>query len=152
MKLNGRLGDRLPDFYRHGKRYWVEVSWPVDHRSVPQTSTGRFRYPIGYPQTSHKSQTGHGFYFSAPIVSDTERHGPAWNDQTNQEVLQVCNRLLIDVVARHLVPRWGPRALKPLIPVDTAGENPVREVLAKLAKLGGIPVLSWRAATIMERL
>lgn len=68
------------NFFRRQNRFFIEVSWPVNKSGKPQLGVGKFRYPIGYPEASHEARTGHTTYFNAPIVSDTERHGPARNE------------------------------------------------------------------------
>ena len=148
VRLTGRLGQRVADFFRRGRYFFAEVSWPIDRRGKPGTGIGRFRYPIGYPPDSHDAQTGHGAYFNAPFASDNKRHAPARNEATNTELRAACESLLIDAVAHHTVPRWGPASLNPLVPPSTADNhiNAVRPLLAKLATRGTIPLLSWRDA------
>ena len=146
--LKGRLTQRVADFFRHGKHFFIEVSWSVDRYGKPQTGTGRFRYPIGYPQNSHEACTGHSTYFNAPIVSDNKRHGPARNEATNPELRAACESLLIDALARHAVPRWGPDGLNPLVPSPGTEDHDgaIRPILAELAEQGAMPVLKWRDA------
>ena len=146
--LNGRLTQRVADFFRRGRRFFIEVSWSVNRYGKPQTGIGRFRYPIGYPQNSHKARTGHGTYFNAPIVSDNKRHGPARNEATNPELRAACESLLIDALACHAVPRWGPDGLNPLVPSPGTEDHDgkIRPILAALAEQGAMPVLKWRDA------
>ena len=148
VPLKGRLRERVPDFFRRGNRYYVEASWPIDGHGKPKTGIGRFRYPIGYPMDSHEARTGHGAYFNAPIASDNKRHGPARNEATNPLLRKACEDLLIDVLAQHLIPRWGPDGLNLLVP-SPGSENQdaaVRPLLAELAKLNAMPTLTWVAA------
>lgn len=153
VPLRGRLKVRLPDFFRRKNRFFVEVSWAVDGRGKPRKGIGRFRYPIGYPQSSHEARTGHGSFFNAPIVSDTERHGPARNEATNNELRQACETLLVDVIARRVVPKWGPEALNPLVPSPGSDnwDEAVRPLLATLAQRDAIPTMSWRSAVRILR-
>ncbi len=148
MPLTGRLKERIPDFFRRGSRFFVEVSWPIDRRGKPQKGIGRCRYPIGYPKTSHESRTGHGVFFNAPFVSDTERHGPARNDPTNDELREACEELLLDVITRRTAPKWGPDSLNPLVPSPgaTNQDEAVRPLLAALAKRGALPTMNWKNA------
>lgn len=148
IPLKGRLRQRIADFYRHKNRFFVEVSWPVDGHGKPQAGIGRFRYPIGYPADSHEARTGHSTYFNAPIASDNKRHSPARNEGTNGDLRRACEDLLIDVLARHTVPRWGADGLNPLIPSPGADnqDQAVRPLLAALAAQGAMPVLNWTAA------
>ena len=145
--LKGRLTQRVADFFRRERRFFIEVSWSVNRYGKPQTGTGRFRYPIGYPQNSHEAHTGHSTYFNAPIVSDNKRRGPARNEATNPKLRAACESLLIDALAHHAVPRWGPDGLNPLVPSSETGDHDaIRHVLAELAKKGKMPVLKWRNA------
>ena len=52
VPLRGVLKDRAADFFCQGKRFFVEVSWPIDTKGKPQIGTGKFRYPIGFPPNS----------------------------------------------------------------------------------------------------
>ncbi|MGH6778731.1 MAG: HNH endonuclease [Bradyrhizobium sp.] len=148
VPIKGRLRERIADFFRRGGRFFVEVSWSVDGRGKPKTGTGRFRYPIGYPVDSHQARTGHGAHFNAPFASDNKRHGPARNEATNADLRVACEALLIDLLARHSVPRWGPDGLNPLVPSPGADnqDEAVRPLLAALASQGAMPTLAWTAA------
>ena len=146
--LKGRLAERVADFFRRGRRFYIEVSWPINRNGRPQTGTGRFRYPIGYPQDSHEARTGHGTLFNAPIVSDNKRHGPARNEATNPELRKACESLLVDVLAHHTVPRWGSHGLNPLVPSPgTEDRDGIRHMLSALADRNAMPALKWRDAT-----
>ena len=151
VPLKGRLRQRIADFFRRGNRFFVEVSWPVDGHGKPKTGTGRFRYPIGYPADSHQARTGHGTYFNAPIASHNKRHGPARNEATNSELRAACEALLLDVLARHTIPRWGSNGLNPLVPSPGADnqDEAVRPLFAALASQGAMPTLTWAAATAL---
>lgn len=148
VPLKGRIKDRVPDFYRRGKQFFIEVSWPVDGRGKPQKGVGKFRYPIGYPTSSQEAHTGHGVFFNAPIVSDTKRHGPARNDATNKDLRLACEALLVDIISHRLVQKWGPVALNPLVPSSETNDekNAVRPLLSTLVKRRAIPTLSWQDA------
>jgi hypothetical protein len=148
LPLKGRLKERVPDFFRRGNRFFVEVSWSINRRGKPQNGIGRFRYPIGYPQTAHEARTGHGIFFNAPFVSDTERHGPARNEITNEDMYGACKALLVDVIARRVVPKWGPDALSPLIPPPGSNnqDEVIRPLLAALASRDAIPTMVWKNA------
>ena len=146
--LKGRLRKRIAEFYRSGRYFFVEVSWPTNRAGKPIIGTGRFRYPIGYPEDSKGACTGHGTYFNVPVVSNTERHAPATNEETNGQLREACDVLLVDALAHHAIPRWGPDGLNPLVPSrNTDNENEaVRPLLAELAKQNKLPVLDWRTA------
>lgn len=149
LPLSGHLNQRIADFYRSRNRFFVEVSWPIDGRGKPRTGTGRFRYPIGYPD-GLQARTGHGASFNAPFVSDTERHGLARNNETNKKLREDCETLLADVLARHTIPRWGPDGLNPLVPIPNSDNEAeaVRPLLTTLARRGAMPTLRWRDAAV----
>lgn len=146
--LKGRLTQRVADFFRRGRRFYIEVSWPVNRNGRPRTGIGRFRYPIGYPQDSYEARTGHGTYFNAPFVSDNKRHSPARNEATNPKLCEACESLLVDVLAHHTVPRWGSYGLNPLVPSPrTEDRDGIRRILSALANQNAMPALKWRDAT-----
>ena len=146
VPLKGRLRQRIPDFFRRGRNFYVEVSWSIDRSGRPKIGTGRYRYPIGFPQDSHEARTGHSAHFNAPIVCDNKRHGPARNEATNKELRVACDALLTDALARYAVPRWGAAGLNPLVPspgTDSA-DVAIQSLLATLVGQGAMPVLKWR--------
>ena len=148
VPLKGRLRQRTPDFFRRGRSFYVEVSWSIDKSGKPKIGTGRYRYPIGFPQDTHEARTGHSAHFNAPIVCDNKRHRPARNEATNKELRAACEALLTDALARFAVPRWGAAGLNPLVPspgTDSADEA-IQSLLAILVSQGAMPVLKWRAA------
>ena len=89
-----------------------------------------------------------GATFNAPIVSDTERHGPSPNDATNQELRKACEELLLEILARRLVRKWGPDAMALLFPDEITGSDgeDIRPLLASLANRGGIPTVTRKEA------
>ncbi|MEO3430708.1 HNH endonuclease signature motif containing protein [Pelagibius sp. CAU 1746] len=146
VPVAGALRKRAAGFYRRGSRVIVEVSWPVDGRGKPVAGTGRFRYPIGYPAGSHVARTGHGAYFSAPITSDAQRHGPSHNDAAYSSLRSACEALLVDALSYHAIPRWGADALNVLVPSPGSDnqDEAIRPLLAAIARGGAMPTLSWR--------
>ena len=146
--LKDVLTDRVADYFRRGRRFFVEASWPIGANGKPKTGTGKFRYPIGYPPNSHEARTGHSTHFNAPFVSDTERHGPARNEATNSDLRKACDSLLVDALAHHTIRRWGADGLKPVVPSSDVdgGDEVVCPLLVELAKRGALPVLNWRQA------
>ena len=144
LPLKGRLEKRVPDFYRRKGHFFVEVSWPIDGRSKPrQKGIGKFRYPIGYPEGLQEALTGHSVFFNAPIISDRERHGPAHNEESNAELRQHCEKLLVDVMAKWALPKWGPEAMNLLIPTGNDA-TVVRRLLGALIKKRSIPAVDWK--------
>ncbi len=149
IPLRGILKERVADYFRRKRHYFIEVSWPIDTKGKPKTGTGKFRYPIGYPLDSHEARTGHGTYFNAPFSSDNKRHAPAQQEATFGELRKECESLLIDALAYYTIPRWKADGLKPVVPSADAddGDEVVRPILAALAKKGKIPVVNYRQAT-----
>ena len=148
LLLKGRLRQRVPDFFRRQNRFFIEISWPVDERGKPKTGDGKFRYPIGYPEDSNEAYTGHGIFFNAPFVSDTERHGPARNEATNRELREACETLLVATLAHYTIPQWGPEGLNPLVPSPESNDQDkaVRPLLATLAQRSAMPTLKGQEA------
>ncbi len=148
VPLKGVLKDRVADFFRRGRHFFIEASWPIDVKGKPGVGTGRYRYPIGYPANSREARTGHSTHFNAPFASNNERHAPAWNEATNTELRRACESLLVDVLALHAIPRWKANGLNPVVPnTDTDnGREIVRTLLEALVTRGALPVLSWRQA------
>lgn len=149
VSLTGRLKERIADFFRHGNRFYVEVSLPINARGRPKVGAGRYRYPIGYPHDSREARTGHGAYFNAPFASDNKRHGPIRDESTFEELRAACESLLVDVLVHQTIPGLGADRLLPIVPspdVDN-GDEAVRPLLAQLAKRGALPLLNWRDAT-----
>lgn len=154
VPLQGRLRERVADCFRAGRRFCIEVSWPIDARGRPQAGIGRFRYPIGYPQASRDAHTGHGVHLNAPFVSDNRRHAPARNDESFGELRALCETLLVDAVARYAVPVWAPTGLRPLIPCSDSesSQTAVGILLRRLAQQRGIPAVTWgQVAELLAR-
>ena len=148
VPLKGVLKKRVAEFYRRKRRFFIEISWPIDAKGRPGTGIGRYRYPIGYPANSREAGTGHGTHFNAPFISDRERHAPAWNEATNMELLDACKSLLIDAVAHIAIPQWKADGLNPIVPSADAddGKEVVRVLLAELVSRNALPILNWRQA------
>ena len=149
--LEGQLKQRVASFYQRPRnRHFVEISWQVNRKGKPKKGVGKFRYPIGYPEGSAHALTGHYISFSAPIVSDSERHGPAKNEPSNEQLRELCEGLLVDTIEFYLVRKWRASGLILLIPNPnvSGGDDIVRPLLAKIACDGAMPTLKWEAATI----
>ena len=149
VPLKGRMRERIAGFYIRSRRFFVEVSWPADTRGKPKVSTGRFRYPIGYPLDSHEARTGHSTHFNAPFASDNKRRAPARNESTNKPLRKYCEALLIDVLAYYCIPKWKASGLNPLVPCNSAEKRSdvVLPLLAELTQRGKIPTLTWAEST-----
>ena len=146
ISVKGRLGEQVAEYFRIGRGCFVEVSWPINQRGKPKPGTGRFRYPLGYPQILPTARTGFGAYFNAPLISDNKRHGPALNEVTNKKLREACESLLVDTLSYHVIPDWKHDGLIPLLPCSDMDDDTLRPLLAKIVKRAAIPVLSWRDA------
>ena len=149
IPLRGQLKARCPDFYRKGKQFTAEVSWATNKSGKPLARTGRFRYPIGYPPDSQEAYTGHGSSFNVPIISNSERHAPVANEETNYLLRTICDKLLVDALTCYTIPRWRADGLIPLVPNSTV-ENAIEIVsplLTEIVNRKKLPLLSWHEAT-----
>ncbi len=148
MPLRGQLNERCPDFYRRGRQFTTEVSWATNKSGKPLAKVGRFRYPIGYPVESQQAYTGHGSSFNVPVISDSKRHTLTANEETNDQLREICNELLVDALAYYLIPLQGANGLIPLVPngkTDNSTEN-VSHLLSELVNRKKFPILNWNNA------
>ncbi|WP_143034262.1 hypothetical protein [Ensifer sp. YR511] len=123
-------GAEFPDFYREGRRIRIEVAWRETGASRPVPSHGHFRYPIAYADTGASAFTGIGVHFSAPFISDTERHGLAEGAiRWNGDLIAACDGLLIRAM-RQILPKVGPRAFDLLLDPDHPDLERTSHVLA----------------------
>ena len=90
----------------------AEVAWTTDKWGKLNPTTGVRRYPIGYDTTSESALTGVGVHFSAPYVSDSERHGTSQVDSLNHHIDDACKDALVDVMASYLLHRHGGKAME----------------------------------------
>ena len=121
-----------PTFYERDKNSFVaEVAWTTDKWGKLKSTTGVRRYPIGYDTTSESALTGVGVHFSAPYVSDSERHGTSQVDSLNHYIDDVCKDALVDIMASYLLHRHGGRAMELYL---TAPGSSNEETLGELVK------------------
>jgi hypothetical protein len=121
----GGQSREVAEFYHVGKRLFIEVAWREDAAGRLLHQHGRLRYPIAYTGAGPASSNGLGGYYSAPFVSDPERHGLAEGaGNWNKPLIQACDRLLVSAVKEVLIPRFGARALDVLI--DPTGNSAER--------------------------
>ncbi|MES2120502.1 MAG: hypothetical protein V4513_08005 [Pseudomonadota bacterium] len=136
-------------FYEIRRGLSIEVAWEENDKGRPLPHIGMLRYPLAYADTGHDARSGFSAHFSAPFVSDTERHGlagqaAAWNDALIEE----CDSLLADCI-KELVPKHGSKALDVLGAEAAPGERLERLVLL-LAERRGFPV-EQASSRIKER-
>ena len=106
----------VADFYRSGSDLLVEVSWPEDGRGRIGAARGVLKYPIAYASAGATSSTGVGAHFSAPFISDVERHGLAQGESGwNAGLMAACDTLLVKAIKRLALPRAGAKAMDLLV-------------------------------------
>jgi hypothetical protein len=126
-------------FYETRRGLSIEVAWEENEKGRPLTHIGMLRYPLAYADTSHDARSGFSAHYSAPFVSDTERHGlagqaAAWNGT----LVEQCDRLLADCI-KELVPKYGAGALD-LLGVESAPDERVQTLVLLLAEKNAFPV------------
>lgn len=110
----------------------MEAAWPVDKSDRPRPAPGRLRYPVAYPENGEGVRSGVYAHYSAPFVSDTERHelgaqATAWN----QSLIGACDDALTDAFAVFLIERHGASALELAATTDPARLKRIAERLLK---------------------
>ncbi len=97
----------------------IEVAWDVDASGKLRPGAGRLRYPVAYPGVEAGSASGTNVHYSGAFVSDTERHElAAQSEAWNGTIIQACDALLANALAKLLVPRHGAKALEILGGLD----------------------------------
>lgn len=90
----------------------LEVAWATDKSGTPRYPDGRCRYPIAYPGADESGGTGNGFWFSAPFLSDTARHGLGAQSQAlNSALAATCDEISRRALSEVLLPQFGADAL-----------------------------------------
>ena len=103
----------IPEFFtRDNRSLSGEIAWHTDKHRRPRTVTGARRYPIAYSDSTDASLTGTGVHFSAPFVSNAERHGTSQSDPLNDYLDNACRDALVEILAGYLIHRHGPKALQ----------------------------------------
>jgi hypothetical protein len=139
----GQMRD-IAEFYSTEKRVLVEVAWREDPSGRALPVRGQLRYPIAYAATGPAASSGLGVHYSAPFVSDNERHGLAEGaNEWNMALKEACDRLLVSAVKGILIPRVGARALDLLV-------DPVAPSADRISSLVGMCVAA-RALPVMQR-
>ena len=119
-----------PDFFARDKNSFIaEIAWLTNKSGTPKSTVGVRRYPIGYDATSESALTGIGVHYSAPFISDAERHGVSQMDSRNSYIDDACKDALVEVMASYLLHRHGGKAME-LYMADPA--NPNDELLSDL--------------------
>lgn len=116
----------------------AEVSWQVGSSGRPTPVEGVFRYPISY-QAGGGAVTGLGLHISAPFTSDQARHGPAAGDIRNESMREQALHAAAEILARDVVPSFGPAALELLRPPGGVTAA-ARGLLGILVEMRGLPI------------
>ena len=131
----------IPEFYKKRQGFLAEVSWSVDNRGKPTCVEGQLRYPIAYVGHGALSSSGVCASYSAPFVSDAERHGISQQaDWFNDEVIQQCDEAFVRVLRERLIPKYGPSMLS-LVCHDDMEPKRRRSFMELLLEQGVIPIV-----------
>ena len=134
FRIPFRPGKRpeIPDFFARDKRsFFGEISWFTSKSGSPRSTVGVRRYPIAYDTTSDSALTGVGVHYSAPFISDAERHGVSQIDARNSHIDDACKDALVEIMGSYLLHRHGPKAMDLYLADDT---RPKHDVLRDLLK------------------
>lgn len=123
----------IPEFYQARTGFFAEVAWRIDARGKPMCEHGQLRYPIAYAGNYTSSSTGICASYSAPFISDTERHGISEQAEFNAEVIQRCDDAFVKVLRDQLIPRYGPAVLSLVCDsaIDTARRRKMLELILR---------------------
>ena len=103
----------IPNFFIRDKNsFLAEIAWLTDKSGKPKPTRGVRRYPIGYDATSESALTGVGVHFSAPFISDAERHGASQMDSLNGYIDNACKDALVDIMSSQLLHRHGGKVME----------------------------------------
>lgn len=129
----------IASFYEANSGFTAEVSWRVNARGFPVPTIGRRRYPITYTGSSETARTGVGAHYSAPFISDQERHGssPA---AFNAYIVNACDEALVTFMRDHIIPKHGPRAFSLLIDSSSVDDKRLLEITNHLLDRRAIPL------------
>jgi hypothetical protein len=143
----GRQSKEVAEFYRADKGLFIEVAWGEDVAGKLASQHGQLRYPIAYAASGSDASSGLAVHYSAPFVSDPERHGLAGGAaQWNSGLTRACDDLLVAAIGKLLIPRAGPKALDILVdPAASPGRT--SHLLAMCLAARALPVVGPRATT-----
>ena len=144
----------IPEFFALDKRYFItEIAWLTDKKGRPRTSRGVRRYPIGYAPTSKAALTGVGAHFSGPYASDAERHGTSQLSGLNKYIDNACRDALVEIMACHLLHRYGGKAMELYIDDPSSPDDEVlKDLISRTVNKRALPLQSkkTRASTKSE--
>ena len=142
----------IPTFYERDKNaFLAEVAWTTDKWGKLKPTTGVRRYPIGYDTASESALTGVGVHFSAPYVSDSERHGTSQVDSLNHYIDDASKDALVDIMASYLLHRHGGKAMGLyLAGPDSSDEEALSELVTRTLDRRALP-LAGKALRVSTR-
>ena len=132
----------IPNFYvRDKKSFMAEIAWITDRRGKPRSTSGVRRYPIGYDASSQSALTGVGVHFSAPYVSDAERHGTSQVDSLNHYIDDACKDALVEIMASYMLHRHGAKAMELYIAgPNGSDEEPLSDLVERTLDRRAFPL------------
>ena len=138
----------IPDFYAaNGSFFLSEISWRVEGKNRLVPIQGHRRYPIEYGGTDESAYTALAVNFSAPYVSDLERHRAVEGDTFNEYVENACKLILVKVLRSYLIPRHGAGALNLLVGPEETNEATLRNMVKLMLDAGTFPILGDKPMT-----
>jgi hypothetical protein len=127
-------------FFNGARGPEAEISWEAGPDGKPRSAQGALRYPIAYPADAG-AVTDYGLHLSAPFVSDQARHSPASGGETNPEIIERAEKVAARILARHLVPKFGPLALELIRSAGISTER-TSGLIEAVGNLGGLPIVA----------
>ena len=135
------INPEIPEFFQpERKTFRMEVAWATDKHGKPAVVTGVRRYPIGYAGSSHSAFSRLGVHFSGPYRSDGERHGATGHDVLNDHIDGACRDALVGIMACHLLPRHGAKAMELYVARDQPDDQSLQDILERAIEKKAIPL------------
>jgi len=142
LSLPSKVPKEIPSFYRASRGFLGEIAWSVNSRGTPVQTCGHLRYPITYPAKTTTARNWLGVHYSGPYVSDLERHGISESAKTlNSYITESCDAMLIKLLHKVLIPRFGPKALTLLVDPGAPNNERLLRMVEYILEAGSIPLL-----------
>ena len=131
----------ISEFFKRDKRsFSAEIAWVTNKSGIPRSTVGIRRYPIGFDVNSESALTGVGVHYSAPFISDAERHGISQIDSRNGYIDDACKDALVDIMASYLLHRHGARAMVLYLPGRHPEDDLLRDLLNRTIERRALPI------------
>jgi hypothetical protein len=150
VKSLSRFNKEIPAFFKHKYGFEAEISWSTTNTGKPIPSFGRRRYPIEYAGEGINVYTGNCFNYSAPYVSDVERHGVT-DSELNQYIDDHCRAKVITVLRYALMPQYGVNALQLLLCPNSIDNSSLKASVELLLNERSIPLAPKRKSKKKHR-